>query len=209
MMASRRATILILGLAVTGCSGALLPSPPPPPDLYRLSPAESVPAPGPQVTAQILVGAISAPGALDTARIALSPAPTRLEYFANAEWTDRAPTLVQNLLLDTLERSGRFSRVAQRSLVMRADYVVVGALRHFEADYHAGTPPQIQVALDLQVLRMPDGVILAQRRFAATVPASQNTVAAVAEAFDVAAHRALYDVPVWVAETLPRTAMRS
>ncbi|MGH7015329.1 MAG: ABC-type transport auxiliary lipoprotein family protein [Stellaceae bacterium] len=207
-MAMRRIAILLLALGLVGCDGALLPSPPPPPKLYRLSPAETVPAPGPPVTAQVLVGGISAPDALDTVRIALSPSPTRLEYFADAEWTDRPPALVQSLLLDTLGRSGRFDRVAKRSLALHADYLVLGTLRHFEADYGAGTPPQVRVTIDLQVLRMPAGDILAQRRFAAAAPASQNTVPAVAEAFDAASHRALHDVSAWVAAALPRPAKR-
>lgn len=210
MKAMRRAAILVLvlALAVAGCGGALLPTPPAPPDLYRLSPATDVPASGTRVTAQLLVGEIAASGALDTTRIALAPSLTRVEYYANAEWTDRAPTLVQSLLLDTLRRSDRFARVAQRSLAFHADYLVLGTLRHFEADYHAGTPPQIRVAIDLQLLRMPDGDILAQRRFSATVPATQNTVSAVAEAFDAATHRALGDVPSWIAGALPRSATK-
>lgn len=205
-MARRRVAILLLSLALAGCSGGLLPAPPPSPKLYRLSPADTVPAAGAPIQAQILVGNIDAPGALDTARIALSPSATRLEYFADAEWTDRAPVLIDNLLLDTLVHADRFSRVAQRSLALRADYVVLGALDHFEADYAAGTPPQARVTLDLRLLRMPDGDILAQRQFAATVPATQNTVPAVVEAFDAASHRALHDVPAWVADSLPRSA---
>lgn len=202
------ATLLLITLALAGCSGGLLPAPPPPPELYRLSPASAVPAAGAPITAQILVGNVDAPGALDTARIALSLSATRLEYFADAEWTDRAPVLVDNLLLDTLAHAGRFSRVAQRSLALRADYVVLGTLDHFEADYRAGTPPHVRVTLDLRLLRMPDGDILAQRQFAVTVPAAQNTVPAVVEAFDAASHRALQDVPAWVADSLPRSAKR-
>jgi len=205
-MAQRRVAILLLTLALAGCSGGLLPAPAPPPKLYRLSPAEAAATDDAPIKAQILVGSVDAPGALDTARIALSPSATRLEYFADAEWTDRAPVLIDNLLLDTLAHAGRFSRVAQRSLALHADYVVLGALDHFEADYSAGTPPQVRVTLDLRLLRMPDGNILAQRQFTATVPATQNTVPAVVEAFDTASHRALHDVPTWVADSLPQSA---
>jgi len=210
-MAMRRVAILLLTLtlALAGCSGGLLPSPPPPPNLYRLSPAQSAPADDSMIAAQILVGGIAAPGALDTARIALSPSATRLEYYADAEWTDRAPALVENLLLDTLAHTGRFSRIARRSLALHADYVVLGTLDHFEADYSAGTPPQIRVTIDLRLLRMPDGDILAQRQFAAVVPAAQNTVPAVVDAFDAASHQALRNAPAWIAGSLPRTAKRS
>lgn len=207
MTLRRRALVLALALALASCSGALLPKPPPP-DFYRLSSAENAPAPGQPIAAQLLVGDIAASGALDTARIALTPNPTRVEYYAGAEWTDRAPVMVDNLLLDTLQRSGRFPRVAERSLTLHADYLVVGALRHFEADYGAGTPPRVRVAVELQVLRMPDGNVVAQRRFTAAAPASQNAVPAVAQAFDAAAHQALRDVPSWIAGALARSALR-
>lgn len=208
MITTRRTAIVTLSFALAGCSGSLLPPPPPPPNLYRLSPAENTPSSGPQVTAQMLVGAISAPGALDTVRIALSKSPTRLEYFADAEWTDRAPVIFQNLLLDTLTHSGRFARVARRSLALHADYLVIGALRHFEADYRADAAPQITVTVDLQLVHTSDGHIVADRRFTAVAPASQNTVPAVVDAFDAASHRALSDVPSWLAESIPRPAMK-
>ncbi len=207
-MMAKRTAIVALALALAGCAGGLLPPPPPPADLYRLSSAETVPASGPPIAAQILIGRFSAPGAIDTVRIALSPSPTRLEYFAKAEWPDRAPVMVQILLLETLERSGRFSRVAQRSLVLHGDYVVLGALRHFEADYGATAAPQVRVALDLQLVRTADGMILAERRFTAAAPAGRNTVAAVVEAFDVATHRALHDVPAWLAQSLPHAGAK-
>lgn len=208
MTTTRRVLALLLGLALTGCSGALLPNPPPPPAFYRLSPAETGPAVDSAVAVQILVGDVGAPGALDTTRIALAPSPTRVEYFADAEWTDRAPVLVQNLLLGMLQGSGRFARVALRSLMLRSDYLVVGTLHHFEADYRAGTPPHVRVTIELQLLRMPEGNIVAERRFAATAPASQNTVPAVTEAFDAAAHHALQAVPAWIAGALPRSASK-
>jgi cholesterol transport system auxiliary component len=208
MMLSRRALILALGLALAGCSGGLLPKPPPPPDFYRLSPADSASMAVRPVAVQLLVGEIAASGALDTARIALTPNATRVEYYADAEWTDRAPVLVDNLLLDTLQRSGHFARVARRSLTLRADYLVVGTLRHFEADYSATTPPRVRVAVELQLLRVSDGTIVAARRFTAAVPAGQNTVPAVAAAFDVATHQALHDVPSWIAGALPGSPSR-
>lgn len=203
MTIMRRIMSMLLVLLLAGCGEGLFPSPPPP-DLYRLSPPETVSTAGPRVAAQLLVGAISAPSALDTVRIALSPSLTRVEYFAKAEWTDRAPALLQAFLLGILERSGRFTRVARHSLALRADYVVLGTLRHFEADYQAGTPPRVRVAVELQILRMSSGTVLAQRDFAATVSVGKNSLPVIVEAFDAAVHRALHDVPSWVAGTLLR-----
>jgi cholesterol transport system auxiliary component len=206
MRFARRALVLALGLGLAGCGG-LLPPPPPPPDLYTLSPASPSPAESrPHRAVQILVGDIAAPAALDTTRIALNHDPTRVEYFAKADWTDRAPLLVRNLLRDTLERSGAFKAVALRSLALRADYVVLGDLRHFEADYSAGSPPQIRVAVELEVVRGAGGEILGQKTFAASVPAAANAIPAIVNAFDAAAHDALKNATPWVASLLPPAA---
>jgi len=202
MIAARRTLILAVGLSLAGCGG-LLPAPPPAPDLYTLSPAAEPPAgSAPSPAGQLLVGDVAAPAALDTTRIALTRDPTQVEYFAKSGWTDRAPVLVQNLLLDTLEASGRFKAVARRSLTLRADYVVIGELKHFEADYRAGSPPQIRVALELQLVRSSGGEILGQRIFAASAPAAANAVPAIVEAFDAASHQALADAAPWAAGVL-------
>jgi cholesterol transport system auxiliary component len=208
MRPARLALVLALGLGLAGCGG-LLPPPPPPPDLYTLSPASSPPAESwPRGAGQVLVGTIVAPAALDTTRIALNHDPTRVEYFAKADWTDRAPLLVRDLLRDTLERSGDFKAVALRSPALHADYVVLGDLRHFEADYSAGSPPQIRVAVKLEVVRGDGGKILGQKTFAASAQAAANAMPAIVNAFDTAAHEALKDAAPWVASLFPLTARK-
>src|SRR4051794_26161435 len=88
-------------LGLVGCGGLL--SDAPKRELYRVTPQFHFPAALPRVGVQLLVAVPSAPAALDTARIALSRSPESLNYFADAEWTDRVPFLVQAALVDGFE----------------------------------------------------------------------------------------------------------
>ena len=54
-----------------------------------------------------------AAASLDTPRIALSRTATTMEYFANAAWNDRVPLLVQGLLIQALDNSGRILGVGR------------------------------------------------------------------------------------------------
>lgn len=202
----RSIPVLLLGIlaaVLAGCSG-VLPKPAPAPDLYTLSPAAALSAPaGPRSANRILVDAVLAPAALDTARIALHHTPTNVEYYAAAAWTDRAPALVQQLMLDTVERSLRFVAISRAAVDLHADDLLLAELKHFEADYGGAGAPTIQFEIGLKLVRAADSAILAQRNFTASQPAAANNVPAIVTAFDNAAHNALKDLPAWIAASLP------
>ena len=190
---------LILSLAA--CA-SLLPAPGPAPQLYRLTPVSSFPAGLPTVSAQILVDQPFAPAALDTTRIALSRGPLKVDYFADAAWTDRAPILLQSLIVESFENSGRAKAVARESLALVGNDSLRLEMRHFEAAYTGSGPPQIHVAFTAKLVRLPGRNILAQHIFDATAPAARNDVPAIVLAFDTAAHQATTELVAWTLETI-------
>ena len=70
--------------------------------LYRVTPKSSYPPNLPRRSVQLLIDVPLAPAGLDTARIALTRSAVSIDYFADSEWTDRAPLLVQTALLAIL-----------------------------------------------------------------------------------------------------------
>jgi cholesterol transport system auxiliary component len=87
----RLSPLLAIGLAaVLGSCGGIF-SEPPQRKLYQLKPAVSFAAPLRHSSMQLLLALPNAPAGLDTDRIALSRAPMSLDYFADAQWADRAP----------------------------------------------------------------------------------------------------------------------
>jgi cholesterol transport system auxiliary component len=193
---TRRFALVALATTPAGCSG-LLSSSAPPPKLYTLTPATDFPANASHVAWQLLVDVPVSTAALDADRIALSGSPTSIDYFADAAWIDRAPLLVQSLIVQSFENSGRIGAVARESLALRGDFMLQSELRHFEADYGAGATPTAHVQIAVKLVRLPDRTITAQHAFDATAPAKENQVPAIVDAFNNAFHQASQQIVEW------------
>ncbi|MGH7087537.1 MAG: ABC-type transport auxiliary lipoprotein family protein [Stellaceae bacterium] len=194
----RRRLILGLPLAVAACVG-ILPKPPPPPALYRLTPLRQT-ASGAPLAAALVVEPPTAPDSLDTTRIALTRGAFGFDYFANAAWTDRATQLVQSLVIRSLEP--RIAVVSGPSGFIVPDAILVSALRRFEAAYDGATPPRAEVRLDCLLVRPVERSVMAARSFAARAPAAANDMASIIAAFDHALHAALDPMPDWIARSI-------
>jgi cholesterol transport system auxiliary component len=183
----------LLALGLAGCGGLL--SDAPKRELYRVSPQFHFSAGLPRVGVQLLVAVPTATAALDTARIALSRSPESLNYFADAEWTDRAPFLVQAALVEGFEKSAALPGVGPESGGLRADFVLDAAIVNFEAIYD--TPngsPRVLVRLNAKLVRMPDRKIVGQVSVSREANAAANTVPDIVRAFEAALGGAVEDL---------------
>lgn len=193
---SRLAAAFTVAALVAGCGG-LLPEPPKR-QLYRTAPTFAFAAGLPHVRAQLLVAVPTASAALDSRRMALSRTPVSLDYFADAEWADRGPFLVQTALVEAFEKSAALAGVAPEGLGLRADFVLETALRDFEAVYDSPEgPPRIVVRLDPKLVRMPELRIIAQGSVTSEARAAANSVPDIVHAFDVALGQAAQQVVTW------------
>lgn len=191
-------------LPVMAACGGILPAPPPPAQLYRLTPATDFPADLSKTPVQLVVDVPLAPAGVDTNRVTLSRSPTSIDYFANAEWTDRAPLLVQSMLVQSLENSGRFAAVGRDAVVLPPDFVLQSEIRHFEAVYDAAGAVKIDIDLAVRLVRSSDRRIVAQRTFRTSAVPAQNAVAAIIEAFDQASHGLARQIAVWTVQTMAK-----
>jgi cholesterol transport system auxiliary component len=192
-----RSLPILLAIALTGCGG-LLPDPPKR-QLYRLEPALAPAAARlPQVPVQLLVAVPLAPSGLDTSRIALSRTPLSLDYFADSEWADRAPLLVQSALIDAFEKSRAVGAVARDSAAFRADFVLETTIRDFQAAYDAPNgPPRVSVALNAKLVKIPERKIVGQTTLSREAAVAANDVPAVVRAFGEALGAAAGDLVAW------------
>jgi cholesterol transport system auxiliary component len=183
-------------LALAGCASLFVATPPG--HLYRLSADSTYPAALPRVTAQLLVDLPQAPAGIDTSRIALSNAPLSLDYYADSEWTDQVPALVQSLLLASFENSRAITAIDSESGGLRADFILKSEIRHFEAvGDGGGGPPKVWVAIIARLVAMPQREIIAQASFERRVQAAANDVPTVVAAFNTAANAVIGDIVVW------------
>ena len=195
---SRRWLSSATALAVTGCASLLGLGPAP--HLYRVTPKSTYPANLPHPSVQILVDVPLAPAGLDTTRIALSHSAVSIDYFADSEWTDRLPQLVQTALLESFENSRAITAIDRESIGLRADFILKTEIRHFEALYDSPNgPPVVWVAIITRLVAPSGREIVAQSSFERREQASANEIPRIVVAFDEALGAVIKDIVVWTA----------
>ncbi len=193
-MMKRLALAIAASLSLGGCS--LLASDPP--QLYDLSPKNTFEDGAPSVDWQLVVEEPTTPNAINTDRIAIRPSQLEIQYFPAVKWTDRAPALVQTLLVESFENSGKIVGVGRRSIGLSGDYILTSELREFEAVSSASGGTNVVVRLVLKLVRQSSGGIIASTTAAATIQAASDSVPDVVTAFDAALGKVLKDSVGWV-----------
>src|ERR1700736_3971903 len=193
---SRRWLTAALTLLLAGCASLL--GLPPSPHLYRVTPKSTYPANLPHLQTQILVDVPLAPAGLDSPRIALSRSAVSIDYFADSEWTERVPLLVQTALLQSFENSGAIAAIDRESIGLRADFLLKTEIRHFEALYDSPNgAPEAWVAIIARLIDPAGRNIVAHTSFERRERAAANDVGRVVLAFDEALGAVIADIVVW------------
>jgi cholesterol transport system auxiliary component len=195
---SRRWAPTIIALALAGCGGLFGGSSPA--QLYRVTPVHTFPPGLPHLPVQVLIDEPLAPAGLDTTRIALSRSAVSIEYFADSEWTDRVPLMVQTALLESFEDSKALSAINRESLGLHADFILKTEIRHFEALYDSpNQAPEAWVAIITRLVNPSGRDIVSQASFERRVRAETNDVPQIVLAFQEALEGVMEDIVVWTA----------
>ena len=181
---------LAFALALAACQVAV-PGQGPPPAKSTFS--EDLPTVDWQLVLEIPI----ANAGLSTTRVALQSSPTQLEYFANSSWTDRAPVMVQTLMIESFENSDRIVAVGRESVGLRADFILKTELREFQAEYFRGTLPSVRVAINAKLVKMPRRAIIGSESFEAVAPAKADTMDEIIAAYDAALGSVLKNLVQW------------
>ena len=184
-------------LLLAGCEG-ILPGIGPPPKLYTLTPKSTFAADLPKANWQLVVEEPLAAGGLNIVRIALRSKPTDLNYFAGAQWTERAPRMVQTLLVESFENSGRIIAVGRQAIGLRSDFNIKSELREFQAEYaQENVAPVVRVRLNAKIIKQPRRSNIASANFEAVAQAEANRIDDVVIAFDTALGKVLRQIVEW------------
>jgi len=205
MVLSRRAALMLVGAA--GLGGCALPGGGEPPQLYTLTPKSTFSGDLPTVDWQMIVERPIAAAGLNSQKIALQRSPVTLDYFARANWTDTAPQLVQTLLIESFENSGKIRAVTRESTSLRPDYVLQTELREFQAEYTSPSqPPTVRVRLNAKLIRLPDRTIIGNQTVERTWPAAKADMENIVLAFDEALGKVMKQIVEWALVTPGTTA---
>jgi cholesterol transport system auxiliary component len=172
----------------------------PAPRQYTLSPAAGF-AQGLQPASWSLdVDEPTAPHQIDVSRIALMNGRFQVEYYADVEWTDNAPAMVQLLLIQSFQNSGRLPVVASTHQTLATDFLLLPNLRKFQVEKDAAGVPQATVVLETTLLRMPRREPVASARFEKATPVAADTIGAVATAFNTSLADVMHRVVDWTVQ---------
>jgi cholesterol transport system auxiliary component len=151
---------------------------------------------------QIAVATPEASQSLATDRIAIRRQ-EELDYYADAQWTDSVPQLLQTLAVEALEKNG--ITAATDVAGIRADYILDSEIRSFEARYdQADAAPTIVIDMTVKLMNARTAAIVASQEFHQEQPASANSVPAAVAGFDQAVASLLEQVVPWVLEAAHR-----
>ena len=179
--------LLVIAVVAGGCSiKELLPSGGERADMYVLSPKSTFAGDLERVSSQLVLEVPIASEGINTHGIAVRETPLTLDYYAGVRWTERAPFMVQTLLVESFENSNKIVSVARRGTDLRADYVLKTELREFQAEYESSDNVVARVRLNAKLVRMPQRVILASTNFERRIPVEGAGILAVVNAFDSA-----------------------
>jgi cholesterol transport system auxiliary component len=185
-----RATIRLSSLAALSAAAIVLGAcsldlgSGPPPDLYVLSPKSTFAEDIPQVTWQLVVEEPSTAKGIDTDRIAIAPQPLEVKYFGGSRWADRAPRMIQQLLIQSFENTKKIVSVGRQSIGLRSDFVLKAELREFQAEKTAEGGTVVRVRMNFKLVRPALGQIVASQSFESVKPANSENVPDIVQAFD-------------------------
>jgi len=200
----RRVVLLgMVGAAVLTLSGCVdLPGMGTPARLYMLSPKSTFAVDLPDVKWQLVVELPVAPSGLATPNIALTRDPIQLQYYADARWAERAPQMVQTLIVESFENSGKIIAVGRQAIGLRSDYNLKSDLREFQAEYReGGTAPTARVRINAKLIKQPRRQIVASQAFEAEVQAASGSMGDIVRAFDEALGKVLRRIVEWTLNT--------
>ncbi len=129
-------------------------------------------------------------------RIVVVPADNRVSVYKGAGWSDPAPVLVRNRLLDAFRADGRVAALSSDDKQLQADFELDSDLRAFQSEYRDGRAEAV-VRLDARLVHTATRRIVASRSFALRAPATDTAVPAVVQAFGAAADRLAAEVVEW------------
>ena len=195
---SPRLPILALLLAASACGplvqvggggkppGALfvLRAPPPPP-ASDVTPRETV-----------LVDQPAVIGTLQTLRLPVIEADTRVTYLLRATWAEQPSKQFQRLLIDTLSARPGILALSSSALDGAARRRLAGTLIEFGLDMRDPARPQVRLRYDA-VLTGPDRALVAVRRFDTTLAVGSADPDVVATALNTAANTMAANVAGW------------
>lgn len=188
---------------ISSCS--ILPKPEPF-EVYRLPSAQSASAShGTPQRWSLRLSKFQSSEALNSSNIAVIPQGDVISHYKGSRWSDPAPVLVRNRLLEGFQHDGQVPLLSTDDSIFQTDLELGGSLQAFQTEYQGANASAV-VRLDALLVRSYDQRILASRRFEVRQPLSEVQVPAVVAGFGQASDQLTVQVVSWAVEQGQRLA---
>ena len=167
-----------------------------PVQVYLLPSQASAPSTAPAVSWALRINQPQASQALDNARIAVVPQDNLISSYAASRWSDPAPRLLRNHLLNAVQNDGRVRALSSDDDNLQADYSLGGELLAFQSEYRQGAV-SVVVRLQARLIDSRTQRIIASQRFEVRQPVAGQEVPAVVNAFGLASDQLAAQLLAW------------
>jgi cholesterol transport system auxiliary component len=121
-----------------------------------------------------------------------------MDYYADAQWTDETEPLLQRLVVQGFEKSGKIPAVAREREGMHADLLLQIEVRNFVARYASDTgAPTADVELIAKLVTPERRMVVATLDAHHQVAATANSVPAAVAAFNAATGQTVNEIVAW------------
>lgn len=166
------------------------------PDFYLLPATQQPARSSTAVDWSLRISAPTASLALDSNRIAVVPQGNLLSSYQGARWSNRAPALLRDRLLDAFTANGSVRALSSDESSLQADLDLTGELRAFQSEYQNGKPV-IHLRYEARLVRTLGQRIVASRTFEIAQAVDGKEVPEVVSAFGKASDQLAAQVVDW------------
>ncbi|AKP32577.1 ABC-type transport auxiliary lipoprotein family protein [Yersinia aleksiciae] len=134
---------------------------------------------------------------LNSSRIAVQPQGQEIAVYQNSRWSDPAPILVRNRLIQEFRTDGRIRAVSSDDDSLQADVELSGDLSAFQGVYLTDKS-EVLIRFDARLVRISDRRIIATRHFEIRQPIKGTEMNEVVQAFGLASDQLSTQVLNWM-----------
>lgn len=187
----------LLAVIFLGSLGACTIIPLPEPyQVYTLPSAPPAPSSAEPIRHTLRVETPRSSRTLASSRILVKPSAAQLSAYENARWTDLAPLLVRDHLIEAFREHARLHAVVDEDSRANAQVELVSELRTFQSDYVRGQP-EAHIRLDAQLIHTGRLEVLATRRFEVRKASDGSRIDSVVSALGKAADELAEQLMEW------------
>ncbi len=142
--------------------------------------------------------------AFNTAKIALSREPARIEYYSGGEWVDRAPRLLGAALVRSFENTGAVKGVGSRVTLPISTFALQTDVRTLTITHENGS-----LSAEVSIFaRLTNGrsIVHASKLFTAAEPVSADNAGAAATALNAGLEKIQRELVDWTLEEAEKAA---